>query len=78
MLDNLAGLLQKHFDRVGDATDLGECLTCCRDTLNLHPPGHPHRPVSLNNISNALRSRHGLFHETGDLEEALSYSREGS
>ena len=47
-----------------------------RESLELRPPGHPHRDISLNNLASALGDRYDLSGSLEDLEEMLQVHRE--
>jgi hypothetical protein len=48
----------------------------CREALELCPPPHPDRSTSLNNLGNALWSRHQQTRIIADIDEATSLYRE--
>jgi hypothetical protein len=51
--------------------DLEEAITYLRDTLALHPPGHHHRPLSLDNLATAIQTRFEQMRQMPDLEESF-------
>ena len=55
---------------------MNEAAVLAREALSLHPPGHPDRSMSLNNLAVCLSSRYDQLGEIGDLEEALIFDRE--
>ena len=57
--------------------DLEEAITLGRAALDLHPPDHSYRAVTLNNLGRYLRDRFMKFGENADLE-AISRSIEPS
>ena len=58
--------------------DLEEAITLGRAALDLHPPDHSYRAVTLNNLGGYLGDRFIKFGENADLEEAISRGIEPS
>jgi tetratricopeptide (TPR) repeat protein len=46
------------------------------EALNICPPGHPDRPMSLNNLASALQSHYKQSGQTVDLDRAISLCEE--
>jgi hypothetical protein len=64
------------YDLTGEVALLDEVIALNRRALELCPPGHPNRAVSLNNLADALLSR---FKQTGEaalLDEVIALHRE--
>jgi hypothetical protein len=61
---------------LGRNEDLEDAISSHREALTLHPPGHPDRSSSLNNLANALQTRFEQLGRVEDLEDAISSHRE--
>ena len=70
-MNNLAVHLSARYKQLGGIDDLNEAITLDRDTLALHPPGHPGRPMSLNNLANHLSCRYKQLRGVDDLNVEL-------
>jgi CHAT domain-containing protein/tetratricopeptide (TPR) repeat protein len=60
----------------GGASHIDEAFVFDREALELCPPGHPKRTVSLTCLAIHLSDRYGQLGATGDLEEAIVLDRE--
>ena len=74
-LNNLGNAVFRRYEHSG-MEDLKEATTYYHEALSLHPPGHPNRPASLNNLASALLTRYKQSGKMKDLEEAITYNRE--
>ncbi|KAH8105057.1 TPR-like protein [Phellopilus nigrolimitatus] len=75
-LDFLANSLFTRFEKAGRMDDLEVSILLYRGALDLRPPGHPLRSLSLNKLANAVKT---WFEQTGrmeDLEESIALHRD--
>jgi hypothetical protein len=74
---NTLGYLQYRLWSVeGLILHLQSCIEIRRKVLDLHPPGHPERSMSLNNLAVALRIRYEQTGGMADLDRAISLHEE--
>jgi len=69
-LSVLSYTLKLRFHRLHHTADINECISLSREALSLHPPGHPARPRSLNNLAKALKARYDQYENAADLKES--------
>jgi len=70
-LSVLSYILRLRFHHLRSPDDINECISLNRGALSLHPPGHPARQESLNNLTKALKARYDQYGSVTDLEEAV-------
>ncbi|MER6115756.1 CHAT domain-containing protein [Streptomyces sp. NPDC001743] len=63
-------------DPEGNSTDLVEALRLLRQAVALLPPGHPARPVALNDLGQVLKSSYDRAGDPEELHEAVRAQRE--
>ncbi|KAG1740788.1 uncharacterized protein EDB91DRAFT_1237200 [Suillus paluster] len=73
--DNLAIDLQDRFLHRGVPSDLDEAIEHHRAALELRPPGHSDRMMSLNNLAISLRNRFMRRSVPSELDEAIKFHR---
>lgn len=56
--------------------DLNEAISHHQQALQLHPPGNPERPSSLEHLARGFYSRFQQEHQLSDLDEAITNYRE--
>ncbi|KZP19143.1 hypothetical protein FIBSPDRAFT_828515 [Athelia psychrophila] len=64
------------FQQSGQMADLEQAIIHQQDALELHPPGNPNRPTSLNNLAGSLSTRFEQLGQMADLEQAIIYQRD--
>ena len=70
-LHSRAGSLVAEFEQGGGTSYIEGAIDLDREALDLCPPGHPTRSVSLACLAHHLWLRYGRLGVTGDLEEAV-------
>ena len=75
-LHSRAASLVDRFKQGGGRSYIEEAIDLDREALQLCPPGHPKRHVSLTRLANDLRDRYNQFGTTGDLEDAIVLNQE--
>ena len=76
-LHSQATFLASKFKHGGGPSYIDEAIILDREALELCPPRHPKRYVSLNHLAVDLSDRYDVLGATRDLEEAISLAREG-
>jgi tetratricopeptide (TPR) repeat protein/CHAT domain-containing protein len=71
-----AGSLSAKIEQGGGTTYIDEAINLYREALELTPPGHPKRPVSLTRLASDLSDRYNQLGATRDLEEAIVVAQE--
>ncbi|KAH8105760.1 TPR-like protein [Phellopilus nigrolimitatus] len=75
-LDDLAMALFIRFRKAGRMDDLEVSISLYRRALELRPPGHPLRSMSLSNFAIALSTRFAQTGRMEDLEESIALDRD--
>jgi CHAT domain-containing protein/tetratricopeptide (TPR) repeat protein len=75
-LRSRAESLVAEFKQGGGTSCIDEAIDVDREALELCPPGHPMRSVSLNGLALHLGNRYDRLGATRDLEEAIVLDRE--
>ncbi|KAH8105067.1 TPR-like protein [Phellopilus nigrolimitatus] len=75
-LDFLANALFTRFEQAGRMDDLEVSISLYRGALSLRPPGHPLRPLSLNELAHAVWTRFEQAGRMKDLEESIVLRRD--
>ena len=74
----IASLIQRaidpssQYEQLGGMDDLDEAIIFDREAHSLHPPGHPDRSTSLNNLAHHLSSRYEQLGGMDDLNEVFT------
>ena len=76
-LHSQAKFLASKFKHGGGTSYIDEAIVLDREALELCPPRHPKRYVSLERLAIDLSDRYDALGATRDLEEAILLSREG-
>jgi hypothetical protein len=71
-----AEFLAAEFEQGGGTSYIEEAIDLDREALELCPPGHPKRSVSLTQLSIHLSARYSQLGATRDLDEAIVLDRE--
>ena len=75
-LHSRAESLSAKFEQGGGTSYIDEAINLYREALELTPPFHPKRPVSLTRLAMELSDRYDQLGGTRDLEEAIVVAQE--
>jgi hypothetical protein len=73
---NLANLLHDCYNTIGDDQLLIQAINLDRESLHLHPPGHPHRASSCISLADSLSHQYRDVKDDQLLTEMIALDRE--